>query len=89
MITLLKGFNMPTTILSIFSTAVPRRGRPGASIVRASFFGVGAPEAVVVGVVALLVFGPKGEPKLADCTLPLSLGVRGTWITFLLVSAWS
>ncbi|XP_042387497.1 sec-independent protein translocase protein TATB, chloroplastic-like [Zingiber officinale] len=29
-------------------------------IVRASLFGVGSPEALVIGVVALLVFGPKG-----------------------------
>ncbi|KAG6525294.1 hypothetical protein ZIOFF_015249 [Zingiber officinale] len=29
-------------------------------VVRASLFGVGAPEALVIGVVALLVFGPKG-----------------------------
>jgi TatA/E family protein of Tat protein translocase len=28
--------------------------------VRASFFGVGAPEALLVGVVALVLFGPKG-----------------------------
>jgi hypothetical protein len=28
--------------------------------VYASLFGVGAPEALVIGVVALLVFGPKG-----------------------------
>ncbi|KAK9835152.1 hypothetical protein WJX81_001635 [Elliptochloris bilobata] len=28
--------------------------------VHASFFGVGAPEALMVGVVALIVFGPKG-----------------------------
>lgn len=28
--------------------------------VKAAFFGVGAPEAVLVGVVALVVFGPKG-----------------------------
>ena len=28
--------------------------------IRASFLGVGAPEAFVVAVVALLVFGPKG-----------------------------
>ena len=27
---------------------------------QAAFFGVGAPEAVLVGVVALVVFGPKG-----------------------------
>lgn len=29
-------------------------------VIRASLFGVGAPEALVIGVVALLVFGPKG-----------------------------
>lgn len=28
--------------------------------VRASFFGVGAPEAVLVGLVALVIFGPQG-----------------------------
>ena len=32
----------------------------GAQKVHASFFGVGAPEALLVGVVALIVFGPKG-----------------------------
>lgn len=30
------------------------------NVVVASLFGVGAPEALVIGVVALLVFGPKG-----------------------------
>lgn len=29
-------------------------------VIRASFFGVGAPEALLVGVVALVVFGPRG-----------------------------
>jgi Sec-independent protein translocase protein TatA len=29
-------------------------------IIAASFFGVGAPEALLVAVVALIVFGPKG-----------------------------
>ncbi len=28
--------------------------------VQASFFGVGAPEAVLVGLVALVIFGPQG-----------------------------
>ena len=36
--------------------------------IRASFLGVGAPEAFVVAVVALLVFGPKG---LAEASRPL------------------
>ncbi|XP_042426210.1 sec-independent protein translocase protein TATB, chloroplastic-like [Zingiber officinale] len=35
-------------------------------VVRASLFGVGAPEALVIGVVALLVFGPKGLAELFD-----------------------
>ncbi|EEH53761.1 twin arginine targeting family, partial [Micromonas pusilla CCMP1545] len=30
-----------------------------------SLFGVGAPEALVIGVVALLVFGPKGLAEIA------------------------
>ncbi|XP_008787432.1 sec-independent protein translocase protein TATB, chloroplastic-like [Phoenix dactylifera] len=34
-------------------------------IVYASLFGVGAPEALVIGVVALLVFGPKGLAEVA------------------------
>ncbi|KAL5727349.1 hypothetical protein ACHQM5_000559 [Ranunculus cassubicifolius] len=33
--------------------------------VHASLFGVGAPEALVIGVVALLVFGPKGLAEVA------------------------
>lgn len=33
--------------------------------VYASLFGVGAPEALVIGVVALLVFGPKGLAEVA------------------------
>jgi len=31
-----------------------------AQLVQASFLGVGAPEAFVIAIVALLVFGPKG-----------------------------
>ena len=37
-----------------------RAARRGDAQVRASFLGVGAPEAILVGVVALVVFGPKG-----------------------------
>ena len=33
--------------------------------VYASLFGVGAPEALVIGVVALLVFGPKGLAEVS------------------------
>ncbi|KAB1204868.1 Sec-independent protein translocase protein TATB, chloroplastic [Morella rubra] len=39
---------------------VERRVRCKGKVVYASLFGVGAPEALVIGVVALLVFGPKG-----------------------------
>ncbi|KAJ4955141.1 hypothetical protein NE237_011924 [Protea cynaroides] len=42
---------------------VKRRGR--GKLVYASLFGVGAPEALVIGVVALLVFGPKGLAEVA------------------------
>ncbi|KAL4436743.1 hypothetical protein ABPG75_003882 [Micractinium tetrahymenae] len=44
-----------------------RRGRSSAAAqpVRAAFFGVGAPEAILVGVVALVVFGPKGLAQAA------------------------
>ncbi|CAI0403083.1 unnamed protein product [Linum tenue] len=43
-----------------------RKGRcNGSRVVRASLFGVGAPEALVIGVVALLVFGPKGLAEVA------------------------
>ncbi|XRB10111.1 Sec-independent protein translocase protein TATB [Pycnococcus provasolii] len=42
-----------------------RHRRLGDSTMTRSFFGVGAPEALVVGVVALLVFGPKGLAEAA------------------------
>ncbi|KAM0862760.1 hypothetical protein ACQ4PT_045073 [Festuca glaucescens] len=41
---------------------LPRRRRNG---IYSSLFGVGAPEALVIGVVALLVFGPKGLAEVA------------------------
>lgn len=42
-----------------------RKGRYKGEGVYASLFGVGAPEALVIGVVALLVFGPKGLAEVA------------------------
>ncbi|KAJ8770854.1 hypothetical protein K2173_021769 [Erythroxylum novogranatense] len=42
-----------------------KRHRFKGMVVRASLFGVGAPEALVIGVVALLVFGPKGLAEVA------------------------
>ena len=40
--------------------------------VHASLFGVGAPEALVIGVVALLVFGPKGLAEVSSLLLLLN-----------------
>ncbi|KAM3191596.1 hypothetical protein ACQJBY_069082 [Aegilops geniculata] len=48
----------------IASCFVVKRRRRGNGIY-ASLFGVGAPEALVIGVVALLVFGPKGLAEAA------------------------
>ncbi|RZC72659.1 hypothetical protein C5167_048141 [Papaver somniferum] len=42
-----------------------RKGKIRGKVVYASLFGVGAPEALVIGVVALLVFGPKGLAEVA------------------------
>nr|CAD1840871.1 unnamed protein product [Ananas comosus var. bracteatus] len=42
-----------------------RKDRCRGRVVYASLFGVGAPEALVIGVVALLVFGPKGLAEVA------------------------
>ncbi|KAJ3693906.1 hypothetical protein LUZ60_009386 [Juncus effusus] len=42
-----------------------KKGKMRRNIVVASLFGVGAPEALVIGVVALLVFGPKGLAEVA------------------------
>ena len=42
-----------------------------AAQVQASFFGVGAPEAVLVGLVALVIFGPQG---LAEVLLHVFAG---------------
>ena len=33
------------------------------------YFGVGAPEALVVGVVALVVFGPRGLAEVSSAVL--------------------
>lgn len=47
------------------SSKLERKGRCKGLVVYASLFGVGAPEALVIGVVALLVFGPKGLAEVA------------------------
>ena len=43
----------------------PTTGKIQNPQISASLFGVGAPEALVIGVVALLVFGPKGLAEIA------------------------
>jgi len=42
-----------------------KKRRCKSMMIRASLFGVGAPEALVIGVVALLVFGPKGLAEVS------------------------
>ncbi|KAI7837812.1 hypothetical protein COHA_008301, partial [Chlorella ohadii] len=56
---------MPVRTLGVPQLPARRAGRRGAAQVRASFLGVGAPEAILVGVVALVVFGPKGLAQAA------------------------
>lgn len=57
-----------------------RKRRCRGKVVHASLFGVGAPEALVIGVVALLVFGPKGLAEVslldtADAKLLITLSL--------------
>ncbi|KAL8050872.1 hypothetical protein ABFX02_06G108100 [Erythranthe guttata] len=62
--------------ISHYSVKMEKKGRKrkGKGGINASLFGVGAPEALVVGVVALLVFGPKG---LAEVARNLGKTLRG------------
>ncbi|KAL4557050.1 hypothetical protein LXL04_035220 [Taraxacum kok-saghyz] len=59
--------------ISIQSIKLEKRKKCKGKGVFASLFGVGAPEALVIGVVALLVFGPKG---LADVAKNLGKTLR-------------
>lgn len=62
------GWNARTHLDQSFLFNEPNRGfhrQKKGSGVQASLFGVGAPEALVIGVVALLVFGPKGLAEVA------------------------
>lgn len=62
------GWNARTHLGQSFIFNEPNRGfhrQKKGSGVQASLFGVGAPEALVIGVVALLVFGPKGLAEVA------------------------
>ncbi|KAI3458124.1 hypothetical protein Pfo_014787 [Paulownia fortunei] len=51
--------------ISQYSVKIERKGKLKGKGVYASLFGVGAPEILVIGVVALLVFGPKGLAEVA------------------------
>uniref|UniRef100_A0A0D3HNC8 Sec-independent protein translocase protein TatA n=1 Tax=Oryza barthii TaxID=65489 RepID=A0A0D3HNC8_9ORYZ len=59
--------------------------------VYASLFGVGAPEALVIGVVALLVFGPKGlaEPEAAPYTSEELIKVTEEQLAASAAAAWN
>lgn len=59
----LKHLGISVTPKSINLLEKKRRCKRG--VFYASLFGVGAPEALVIGVVALLVFGPKGLAEVA------------------------
>lgn len=62
------GWNARTHLGQSFLFNEPNIGfhrQKKGSGVQASLFGVGAPEALVIGVVALLVFGPKGLAEVA------------------------
>ncbi|GAV76286.1 MttA_Hcf106 domain-containing protein [Cephalotus follicularis] len=54
------GVSIPPNSLNL-----GKKRRCKGMVVHASLFGVGAPEALVIGVVALLVFGPKGLAEVA------------------------
>ncbi|CAH9114820.1 unnamed protein product [Cuscuta epithymum] len=58
----LKPLGIPASRISI---KIGRKRKCKQRVVSASLFGVGAPEALVIGVVALLVFGPKGLAEVA------------------------
>ncbi|KAK3142762.1 hypothetical protein QOZ80_4BG0351100 [Eleusine coracana subsp. coracana] len=55
----------PVRTRMISSSFIGIRRTTRRSVICASLFGVGAPEALVIGVVALLVFGPKGLAEVA------------------------
>jgi TatA/E family protein of Tat protein translocase len=58
---------------NLLVVAEPKLNQFRRGIVTTAFLGVGAPEAVLVGVVALILFGPKG---LAQAAKSLGQGVK-------------
>ncbi|KAJ6825140.1 putative sec-independent protein translocase protein TATB, chloroplastic isoform X3 [Iris pallida] len=61
----LKPLPFPSISRQTTSEKKGKRSSRRRGLVYASLFGVGAPEALVIGVVALLVFGPKGLAEVA------------------------
>ncbi|CAA0824649.1 Sec-independent protein translocase protein TATB-chloroplastic [Striga hermonthica] len=59
------GLKLTGGTISRYSVKFGRKRNRKGKGVYASLFGVGAPEALVIGVVALLVFGPKGLAEVA------------------------
>ncbi|KAI3705768.1 hypothetical protein L1987_76010 [Smallanthus sonchifolius] len=59
------GLRITGFSISLQSLKLEKRRKCKGKGVFASLFGVGAPEALVIGVVALLVFGPKGLAEVA------------------------
>ncbi|KAL6652795.1 hypothetical protein ACP70R_011720 [Stipagrostis hirtigluma subsp. patula] len=59
------GVDWGSVRTQMVSSFVGSRRARRRSVICASLFGVGAPEALVIGVVALLVFGPKGLAEVA------------------------
>lgn len=57
---LMPNWHLLWLILEVIGWFTGRSRKNKGKGVYASLFGVGAPEALVIGVVALLVFGPKG-----------------------------
>ncbi|PPS13092.1 hypothetical protein GOBAR_AA07548 [Gossypium barbadense] len=58
------------------SLKLEKKGKCKGKVVHASLFGVGAPEALVIGVVALLVFGPKGLAEKSSQPLKWHIKVQ-------------
>lgn len=75
-------------ILSESGVFAERRKRiPKGKAVFASLFGVGAPEALVIGVVALLVFGPKGLAEVSYIYLLDYKNFGGIWLFLFCLNA--
>ena len=73
-----------TDFIILWRVNVGSRRSSRRSVICASLFGVGAPEALVIGVVALLVFGPKGLAEVNLRIQPCQLYSFCSWGYFTL-----